>query len=539
MMACAMFETKIFNFFVFINFFVSSYLFAAEIYPDVTWLHYKSPEQAGFTLERLDKIKKFYNKKSFSALLVVKDGAIAIDWGENDRRFPIHSIRKSLLSALYGIHSSSINFQASLADLNCNDNSLLTDQELSAKVFDVISSRSGVYLPAAAENNEMRLNKPARGSYKPSKYWWYNNWDFNVAGTLFSKITGEEILGSIATQLAAPLQMQDYRVTDGYYVKAESEHSAFQIRMSSRDLARFGLLYARGGVWNGKQLISHEWIVKSTSAISNTNMGDKYPPYFGLMWWVEEDGSFSARGNGGHTLAVYPSLDMVVVLRTDTYLEHTVSAKSIHKMLSGIISISKGQQHSKPSLITETQQEADKKQIPELYRFNNASIALDNGLLVSINFKNETLFVDWGTGKFELSYLNNNRFIISDLHEPLEIEVNDVGELIDIKTPKLFFIQAATAAKYDDLLIAESWVEKAIKMNPNSPIPYVNLAKIQIERGNKEGAKENLKKALSIEVNNKQAKKLYKKILLKQYFFHGLMILILVGFYLRSYKGKV
>lgn len=135
--------------------------------------------------------------------------------------------------------------------------------------------------------------------------------------------------------------------------------------------------------------------------------------------------------------------------------------------------------------------------------------------------------------------MNNNRFIISDLHEPLEIEVNDVGELIDIKTPKLFFIQAATAAKYDDLLIAESWVEKAIKMNPNSPIPYVNLAKIQIERGNKEGAKENLQKALSIEVNNKQAKKLYNKILLKQYFLPGLMVFILVVFYLRSYKGKV
>ena len=515
--------------------------FAMNRYPDSVWLQYSSPEDAGFVPSRVDKVKKLYEENAFSALLVIKDGAIAIDWGENERRFPIHSIRKSILSALYGKHSSAIDFEASLKALNFNDNSMLTEEELSATLFDLISSRSGVYLPAAAESNEMASNKPVRGSHKPGSYWWYNNWDFNAAGALFSQITGEEILESIQTHLATPLQMQDYRITDGYYVKATSEHPAFQINMSSRDLARFGLLYAKYGVWKGDQLIPRQWIVQSTSAINRTYMSGKHPPYYGLMWWVEEDGSFSARGSGGHTLAVYPSLNLVVVLRVDTFLEQSVAIKTIKKILAGIVSASEGQRNPNQSLVKATQRLPQVNTVPSKYQFKTQYISLDNLPPIRVSFLNGKLFVDWGEGMLETRHLQNDRFVILDRKEPLVIELSDKGAIIDIKTPRLFFIRAANAAKKGSLAEAQLWVEQAVELNPSSPIPYISLAKIQLARGNKADAKETIRIALALAPDNRQAKKLYQGLLIKQYAMPALLafLLLVLGVFLKVIKAKI
>ena len=57
-----------------------------RIYPNNKWSHYESSEAAGFITKRLAKVEKFYNKQEFAGLLIVKDGAIAVDWGENERR---------------------------------------------------------------------------------------------------------------------------------------------------------------------------------------------------------------------------------------------------------------------------------------------------------------------------------------------------------------------------------------------------------------------------------------------------------------------
>ncbi|MFC3093618.1 hypothetical protein DRW07_09080 [Alteromonas sediminis] len=157
-------------------------------YPTEYWHQYPSPEQAGFISGRLAKVEKFYNKREFASLLIIKHGAIAVDWGENSRRFLVHSIRKSMLSALYGVHSSDIDFHKTLLELDIDDNNTLTKKERSATLLNVISSRSGVYLPAAAEGGQMMSGRPKRGSHAPGSHWWYNNWDFNVAGSAYTNM---------------------------------------------------------------------------------------------------------------------------------------------------------------------------------------------------------------------------------------------------------------------------------------------------------------------------------------------------------------
>jgi CubicO group peptidase (beta-lactamase class C family) len=94
--------------------------------------------------------------------------------------------------------------------------------------------------------------------------------------------------------------------------------------MSARDLARFGLLFLRGGAWRDRQVVPREWVEESTRAHS-----DAGPCGYGYMWWVAAggkslpgvylpDGSFWARGTRGHYVLVVPAYDLVVVHRVDT-----------------------------------------------------------------------------------------------------------------------------------------------------------------------------------------------------------------------------
>ncbi|MEO8452066.1 MAG: serine hydrolase [Gemmatimonadota bacterium] len=83
------------------------------------------------------------------------------------------------------------------------------------------------------------------------------------------------------------------------------------------DLARLGLLFSRGGTWNGRRILSEEWIRMSTTP-STVNPG------YGFLWWLNTSGRFGAKlpksaytmaGGGGFYCLVDPEHDLVVVLQ--------------------------------------------------------------------------------------------------------------------------------------------------------------------------------------------------------------------------------
>ncbi|MBM3547601.1 MAG: serine hydrolase [Alphaproteobacteria bacterium] len=267
-----------------------------------------------------------------SAVMVIEGGRIVARWGEIERRFMCHSIRKSFLSALFGIHieEGRISRGTTLAELGIDDKEGLSGREKAASIVDLLSARSGIYHPSVYESPWMRSIKELRHSHAPGVFWCYNNWDFNVLGTIFEKLVGRSLFEEFRDRIAVPIGMQDYRYDDerkdGEYVgNQETDHPAYPFRMSSRDLARFGLLFLREGRWGDRQIIPRRWVKESTAPISEAGNAGSY----GYMWWVARagihipgvilpEGSYSARGAGGHKMIVVPAHDMVVVHRVDT-----------------------------------------------------------------------------------------------------------------------------------------------------------------------------------------------------------------------------
>lgn len=281
------------------------------------------PATAGWSTKRLEAAEQRSRSLKPTALMIVQDGRAIARWGDTSHKVNVASVRKSLLSALYGIAVAQrrINLSASLADLGVDDNPpRLTEEEKTATVRDLLMSRSGIYHPAAHETADIKRKRPQRGSHPPGSFWFYNNWDFNALGTIYRQQTGEDIFQSFEARIAAPVGMEDFSAKDGRYaLETLSEHPAYPFRLSARDAARFGQLFLNGGVWGNKQVIPASWIRESTTAYS---WAKRIRQGYGYMWWtLPEDiwgrNAFYASGYGGQIIAVVPSKRLVVVQTVD------------------------------------------------------------------------------------------------------------------------------------------------------------------------------------------------------------------------------
>ena len=132
--------------------------------------------------------------------------------------------------------------------------------------------------------------------------------------------------------------MQDFRPKDVSYLTRrsftermldnESDHPAYIFHMSTRDMARFGLLFLARGRWDETQVISEEWIDRSWVS----RPSDMFPDGYGYLWFIIRNEGFLAHagleepiyiatGAGGHKVVVVPELDLVVA--------HSVAARGV------------------------------------------------------------------------------------------------------------------------------------------------------------------------------------------------------------------
>ncbi len=291
--------------------------------PGQRWTQVKKPEDRGWSTAKLAAAKAYADSIDTAAVVIVDDGVIISQWGQTATKFNVHSIRKSFLSALIGIEvaEGKIKLDTTLDQLGIDDNEpSLTPEEKQARVIDLLKARSGIYHAASYETPAMKAEKPVRGSHPPRSFWFYNNWDFNALGTIYENLTHDTVYHAFETQIARRIGMEDYDFAEQKYVTGpDSIHRAYPFRMSARDMARFGLLFLRGGTWRGTKVVPANWVQESTTAysVADGNARDHYSGY-GYMWWVAAngnhypkidvpDGSFSAWGAGGHFIAIVPA----------------------------------------------------------------------------------------------------------------------------------------------------------------------------------------------------------------------------------------
>ncbi len=175
---------------------------------------------------------------------------------------------------------------------------------------------SGLSYWAGASSVAGALSRPLYRD--PGTYWDYENYD-----TLLGVYAMKRALGDEQTYLEFPRTALFDRIGMRNTLVSVDRFGDFvfssQVYTNARDLARFGLLYLNGGVWNGERLISEDWIeFVRTPAPSTASSGRQY----GGQFWLVPDNrtdvpsdAYATVGNRGQYVIIVPSHDLVIVRR--------------------------------------------------------------------------------------------------------------------------------------------------------------------------------------------------------------------------------
>lgn len=306
------------------------------LWPGEDWIE-QAPEEQGMDSTILDGARRyaFQDGKNTQGVVIVRGGALVAEWyadgKSTDSWATSWSVGKSVASALVGI---------------ALDEGLIPDVDVPMAEYipewagtpheaitlrDVLWMSSGldwteiyddvfsdvVYLVARARDPIAFAASQEVGTV-PGTFFNYSSGDSMLLSAVIEAATGMSAADFAAERLFGPLGM---RRAEWWSDRSGHTLTYCCVDTTSRDFARFGLLFLRNGRWRGERLISERWVADSTTS-SPAYVG------YGYQWWligkdtpgVPAD-TYAALGVDGQYIYVVPSLDLVVV-RNGLYWKH-------------------------------------------------------------------------------------------------------------------------------------------------------------------------------------------------------------------------
>jgi CubicO group peptidase (beta-lactamase class C family) len=152
------------------------------------------------------------------------------------------------------------------------------------------------------------------------------HWDYFTAGViLLGDILNKSVPGGLehysAIKLFEPLGITNFA---WQYTPQHVVNTAGSLQMSSLDYAKFGQLYQNGGAWNGRQVISKNWI--DATFTKAWELPDRTNEYYGYLFWErtyhakgKSYETWYCSGNGGSSIFIFKDIPLVVVITATAY----------------------------------------------------------------------------------------------------------------------------------------------------------------------------------------------------------------------------
>jgi CubicO group peptidase (beta-lactamase class C family) len=260
------------------------------------------------------------------ALLVVRNGCIVLEHYHQNRTAAtqnhIRSITKSIVSALVGIAIDrgiieGVHTRVSdcLPEFEPRDGDARKKQ---ITIEHLLTMTAGFQWDETIQDKEWFSSATFAAAYdalerslahEPGTTFNYDSPAADLLTVILTRAARQDAQAFADEYLFAPLGITHVAWEQdpaGYY------RGSAGISMRPRDLAKFGLLYLQHGTWDGKQVVSGEWIAQSTTTRVIVN---EYLNY-GRLWWVKQTEAmhrFSGLGYGGQHLIIAPQQQLVVV----------------------------------------------------------------------------------------------------------------------------------------------------------------------------------------------------------------------------------
>lgn len=294
----------------------------------------------GFKAEPFHEILGPTKKRGGPAGVILKNGYIAAQWGDVQRVDMTFSVTKSYLSTVAGLaqdHSLIHSVQDHVADYVWDGtfagehNSKISWHTLLNQSSDWSGELFGIKDWADRPPKQGGLDDwRYRKLNKPGAVMEYNDVRVNVLAYSLLQVWRQPLPKVLKKHIMDPIGAstswrwfgyKDAWVTvDGLQMKSVTGggHSGGGVFINTLDQARFGLLFARDGKWQDKQLISSDWV-------ASVQVPSKAHQSYGYMWWlnkgprkwqqVEDESIYYAAGFGGNFIVIDNNNDLVIVTR--------------------------------------------------------------------------------------------------------------------------------------------------------------------------------------------------------------------------------
>lgn len=296
-------------------------------WPTAEWL-VEAPEAHGMDAAILDGARAyaFQDGKNTQSVVIVRHGVIVAEWyeeGRDENSFATSwSVAKSFTSALIGIaieegliESVDVSMAEFLPQWVGTEKEAIT-------LRDVLSMASGLdwdesYDPGDLSSSEiiqMILLEEDHLAYvaslplevPPGSRWSYSSGDTMLLSGVLQSVTGGAAGAYAREKLLDPIGMSP---VDWWTDSVGQTATYCCLDTPARQFAKFGLLYLRGGEWDGVSVVPRAWVESSTSP--------SVVPFYGYQWWLDVTPAghemYSALGHDGQYIYVVPALDLVVV----------------------------------------------------------------------------------------------------------------------------------------------------------------------------------------------------------------------------------
>jgi CubicO group peptidase (beta-lactamase class C family) len=294
-----------------------------------------SPDAVNTDQASVDAILNFiFTDQAIQSVLISKNGFTIgeryADGYDKDSYGTSWSVAKSFYSAAIGVAID----EGLIASVDINVSDIITEWQNTDKaditLKQVLQMRSGYASGTevffAADQTLHAINLPLEST--PDSLFRYSNANTQLLSPILARTTSQTAHQYLVNKILAPIGIDTTSVGLWFDSTATNPMTYCCLDMRPDDFARFGLLYARNGNWQGEQIVSSDYVVQSMLATS--------APY-GYQWWILNDTFYggsqppiditAALGRDGQKIYVWPQKDIVIVVLT----------KYIHAMNQGYV----------------------------------------------------------------------------------------------------------------------------------------------------------------------------------------------------------
>jgi CubicO group peptidase (beta-lactamase class C family) len=260
---------------------------------------------------------------TMNSFMLIRHGSVVAEgwWGPYDAETPhiLYSLSKSFTSTAVGlaISEGKMSLDDEVLKFFPDDAPAEPSANLKAmRVRDLLRMATGnqTEAPVLTQNEPWTrtfLGHPV--PFKPGTHFFYNSPGTYMLSAIVQKVTGMTVLDYLKPRLFEPLG-----IDNPTWVMSPQGISAggYGLSLRTEEIARFGQLYLQKGKWQGRQLISSQWIAEATArqTANGSSPNSDWDQGYGYQFWRSRHNTYRGDGAFGQYCMIIPEFDAVVVI---------------------------------------------------------------------------------------------------------------------------------------------------------------------------------------------------------------------------------